>query len=251
MLKGDIYMDCNDDEKIRKIIEEGQKCKPKYGQPGPPGPQGKQGPQGEPGPQGEQGKQGPQGEPGPQGEQGKQGLQGEPGPQGPSGSMSDTTTCFCVKQMKNVIQQIISLYPTDILNITMESGNNVSGIAASLIPNNGSAGLLQLKNSQGKLQEAVSICRIAAINITSATYNNDITYLPSPTPALSGCDTNCANALNSYLPVSTDNVIIQAGTKTVATGSVLKSEYGMVVVVGNKNSNPTFVSLCKVEIVKK
>ena len=36
---------------------------------------------------------------------------------------------------------------------------------------------------------------------------------------------------------------INAGGKTVAQGDVLKSEYKMVVIVGNDNSNPSFVSL--------
>lgn len=44
---------------------------------------------------------------------------------------------------------------------------------------------------------------------------------------------------------------INAGGQTVAQGDVLKSEYGMVVIVGNGNSNPSFVSLCKAEIINK
>ena len=44
---------------------------------------------------------------------------------------------------------------------------------------------------------------------------------------------------------------INAGGQTVAQGDVLKSEYGMVVIVGNNNSNPSFVSLCKAEIINK
>ena len=68
----------------------------------------------------------------------------------------------------------------------MESGNNVSGRPGSLLPapnTNPNAGLFQIVNSQGAAQEAVSICRIAAVRITSAAYNNGITYLPAPAPA--------------------------------------------------------------------
>ena len=36
---------------------------------------------------------------------------------------------------------------------------------------------------------------------------------------------------------------INAGGQTVAQKDVLKSEYKMVVIVGNDNSNPSFVSL--------
>ena len=39
--------------------------------------------------------------------------------------------------------------------------------------------------------------------------------------------------------------------QTVATGDVIRSEYGMVVVVGPNNSSPAFVSLCKSEIITK
>lgn len=135
----------------------------------------------------------------------------------------------------------------------MESGNNVSGRPGSLLPapnNNPNAGLFQLVNNQGTPKEAVSICRIASITITSSTYNNSITYLPAPIVS-ENCSFNCKSAIRAYLPVGTPNVDINAGGQTVAQGDVLKSEFGMVVIVGNDNSNPTFVSLCKAEIINK
>lgn len=156
--------------------------------------------------------------------------------------------------MRNVIQQIIELYPNDNLVIAMESGNNVSGIAGSLLPppnNNPDSGLFQLVNNQGVPQEAVSLCRIAAIRVTSSTYNDDITYLPAPSPIPEGCDTDCVNAITQYLPVNTPSVDINAGGQTVAQGTVIRSEFGMIVVVGPNNSNPTFVSSCKAEILNK
>ena len=53
------------------------------------------------------------------------------------------------------------------------------------------------------------------------------------------------------LLVGTTGVNINAGGQTVAQGTILRSEYGMVVVVGNNNSNPAFVSLCMAEIINK
>lgn len=97
----------------------------------------------------------------------------------------------------------------------------------------------------------MSLCRIASITITSSVYNDMITYLPAPTPLSTGCDANCEAAIRSYLPVGTTGVDINAGGQTVAQGTILRSEYGMVVVVGNNNSNPAFVSLCKAEIINK
>lgn len=156
--------------------------------------------------------------------------------------------------MRNVIQQIITLYPNDNLIVAMESGNNASGRPGSLLPGpdgNPNSGLFQLVNNQGTPEEALSICRIASITITSSTYNDNITYLPAPVPTPTGCDANCEAALRSYLPVGTTGVDINAGGQTVAQGTIIKSEYGMVVVVGPNNSNPAFVSLCKAEIVNK
>lgn len=152
--------------------------------------------------------------------------------------------------MVNLLQQIIQLYPNDNLVVAMESGNNASGRPGSLLPGP-NYGLLQLVNNQGVPQEAVSICRIASVRITSATYNDDIAYLPAPTPAPTGCDADCESAVRSYLPVGTTGVSINAGGQTVAQGTVLRNEFGVLVVVGNNNSDPTFVSTCKAEILNK
>lgn len=197
------------------------------------------------------GATGPTGTTGPTG---PTGATGATGPTGPTGSNANSTSCFCVDQMRNIIQQIITLYPNDNLIIAMESGNNVSGRAGSLLPapnGNPNSGLFQLVNNQGTPEEAVSLCRIASITITSSEYNDSITYLPAPVPSTSGCDTNCEAAIRDYLPAGTTSVDINAGGQTVAQGTILKSEYGMVVVVGNNNSNPAFVSLCKAEIINK
>lgn len=155
--------------------------------------------------------------------------------------------------MRNIIQQIILLYPDENLIVAMESGNNASGRPGSLLPapdNNPNSGIFQLVNTQGTPEEALSICKIAAIRVTSSEYNDTITYLPAPVPTPTGCDADCEAAIRSYLPVGTTNVDINAGGQTVAQGTVLRSEYGMVVITDNSN-NPTFVSLCKAEIVNK
>ena len=66
-----------------------------------------------------------------------------------------------------------------------------------------------------------------------------------------GSDANYENAIRIYLPVGTTGVEINAGGQTVANGSVIRSEFGMIVVVGPNDSNPAFVSLCKAEIITK
>ena len=104
-------------------------------------------------------------------------------------------------------------------------------------------------NAQGLPQETLSICRIASIRVTSDTYNESITFLPEPTPAPTGCDADCQAAIRDYLPEGTANVSINAGGQTVGRGSIAKNEYGMLVLVGANNSDPTFVSTCKAEVI--
>lgn len=134
-----------------------------------------------------------------------------------------------------------SAYPTDNIVVSMESGDNASGRPGSLLPapnTNPNAGLLQLTNSQGVAQEAVSICRIASVRITSATYNDAITYLPAPTPTPTDCGADCEAAVRSYLPVGTAgaSINIKAGGQTVGQtvgqGTVLVNEFGILVLVG-------------------
>lgn len=188
-LGGFYKMNCNNKyNEIKKRLEESKKCMPQYVRCACP-----------------------TGVTGPTGPMGLPGIPGATGPTGPAGSNANTTSCFCVDQMRNIIQQIITLYPSDNLIIAMESGNNASGRAGSLLPapnNNPNSGIFQLVNAQGVPEEAVSICRIASIRITSSTYNENITYLPAPNPLPTGCDANCEVAIRSYLPVGTDNVDI-------------------------------------------
>lgn len=203
------------------------------------------------GPSGNTGSTGPTGNTGMTGATGATGATGVTGPTGPEAT---NIACACVQQMRNVIQQLITLYPTDNVVVSMESGNNASGRLGSLLPapnNNPNAGLLQLVNAQGVPQEAISLCRIAAIRITSATYNETITYLPAPSPLPTTCDANCEIAIQSYLPVNTTGVSINAGGLTVGQGTVHINEFGMVLLVSNGNSDPSFVSTCKTEIITK
>ena len=44
---------------------------------------------------------------------------------------------------------------------------------------------------------------------------------------------------------------INAGGQTVGQGTVLRNEFGMLVLVGENNSDPTFISSCKAEIITK
>ena len=209
-----------------------------------PGPQGPAGPRGPKGPPGQPGERGPRGFDGPQG---PRGFDGPPGPPGASGA-----DCFCVEQMRNVLQQIITYYPTDNLIITTENGSTASGRPGLLFPppnSNPNSGLFILTNND-KEKEALPICRIASVKVTSAVYNDSITYLPVSESPAEGCKADCEAAIRSYLPKGTEKVSLTAGQKTVAEGTVNKSEYGIIVITDKDNKNPVFVSSCKIEIIK-
>ena len=162
--------------------------------------------------------------PGPVGPQGPTGPQGIPGSPGPTGAVGPTGP---------------------------QGRDGAPGSAGPVGATGPNAGLLQLVNSQGVPQEAVSICCIASVRITSASYNYAITYLPVPVPPPTGCDADCEAAIRSYLPVGTTGVAINAGGQTVANGSIIRNEFGMVVVVGPNSSDPAFVSTCKAEIINQ
>lgn len=165
---------------------------------------------------------------------------------------ASTASCLCISQMRNVLEQIISFYPNDNLIVSMESGDNVSGRPGALISATSSitdAGLFQLVDMHGNPQEAISICRIAAVKVTSAAYNENITYLSAPATLPKGCEANCEATISDYLPIGT-NAAIKAGGQTVGQGIVLKDEFSMVVVADKNNNDPVFISNCKAEIIK-
>ncbi len=155
--------------------------------------------------------------------------------------------CFCVKQMRNILNQIITKYPTDTLVVSMKSGETATGRAGSLLPVTNS-GLFQLVNAQGVAQEALSICNIVAVSITSAIFKA-MDFLTAPS-TLNDCGADCNTAIRAYIPIGT-NAKIKADGKTVADGKVVANADGMIVTVNASDQNPIFVSTCSIEILKK
>ena len=200
------------------------------------------------GPQGPPGKDGAQGPPGKDGAQGPPGKDGAQGPPGPPGNVVE---CACVDQMRNIIKQIITKYSGKNAQVITQSGALVTGTPSALIPNTNNAGLFELDTGAGNPKEAVSICQIAGIILPGSTYDNSITYLPAPTTIPTGCSADCLNAKSAYLPVGTTNATIKTGGKDVGKGDVIKNEYGIIVLAGNANINPHFVSVCKAEVLEK
>lgn len=188
----------------------------------------------------------PRGATGAAGPQGPAGPQGATGPAGPAGD-TDSTCCACKEQMRNIIQEIITLYPNNDLFITLESGDAVVGRPGSLVLGpNGRTGVFEVTNPQNFTQ-FLSICSIDTIQINNATYNNTIVYLPEPVPAPTNCRADCETTIRSLLPVGTDANIITS-TQTPSTGTVIENEYGMIVLANEANNNITFISSCNIDL---
>lgn len=208
-------MDCNRYEKIKEKIERDSKCMPKcaylLGATGPMGPTGPTGPSG--------------------------------------GSTDDTTGCGCINQMRNIIEQIITLYPNSNLFITLSGGDAIIGRAVALISGStGNPGVLEIANTNLP-EQYISLCSIDTIRIDNVTYNDAITYLPTPTPAPTGCQADCEAAIRSIAPVGTTGVSIISNTQISATGTVIRNEYGMIVLEDTVRNNISFVSSCRADII--
>lgn len=265
---------CYNNTEFREIPEYGG-CNRSYcccsdgpmGPMGPMGPQGCPGMEGPAGPTGATGATGSTGLTGATGPTGATGVTGATGPTGATGvtgatgptgatgvtgatgpaSSTSTTNCACKEQMRNIIQQIITLYSNNDLFITLESGDAVVGRPGLLtLGPNGRAGVFEVINSQS-LGQYLSVCSIDTIQINNATYNDAITYLPGPVPAPTDCCADCEITIRSLLPVGTDANII-TNTQTPSTGTVIRNEYGMIVLANEAVTNITFVSTCNIDL---
>ena len=111
--------------------------------------------------------------------------------------------------------------------------------------------MLQLVSDQGETLEAVPLCQIASVELTGVAYDAGFTYLPDPSPAPVGCGADCIRAIRAYLPVGTTGVVIRGGGQILGQGTVRENVSGMLVLVGENNEQPTFVSACKAEVLVK
>ena len=222
------------------------------GQAGPAGTTGSTGPMGPAGPMGVTGATGPAGvtgATGPAGVTGATGPTGVTGATGPTGPAANTNSacCGCKEQLRNIIQQIITLYPNNDLLVTLESGDAVVGRPGPLILGpNGRTGVFEVTNPQN-FPQYLPICSIDTIQINNAVYNNAIVYLPEPVPAPTDCYADCDTIIRSLLPVGTD-ANITTSTQTPTVGTVIENEYGMIVLANEAANNVTFISSCNIDL---
>lgn len=161
-----------------------------------------------------------------------------------------TALCFSYAQLAHIIQQLIVMYPTNVLTVftTGFNASSITGTPYQLYSSpEGTYGGLLILTDAGQY-EAIPLNSITAIYTGDGTvYNPEITYLPAPQfPA--GCDTNLITAYHDYLPVST-NVTMYMGTVVSASGTIYKNEYGILVLSDGAGNTPVFVPVLNITSV--
>ncbi|MPM74506.1 hypothetical protein SDC9_121494 [bioreactor metagenome] len=140
-----------------------------------------------------------------------------------------------------MLAQLITLYSTSVFSVFTNNAYTIVGIPDSLYtsPEGGEPGLLILANA-GQY-ESIPLTAINAVYAGDGTvYDLSITYLPPPAPLPLGCDTDMMTAVQDYLPVGTD-VLLMMGLSTQATGLVYRNHYGMLVISDADGNTPVFV----------
>lgn len=160
-----------------------------------------------------------------------------------------TATCFSYAQLAHIIEQIILLYPTNVITVftTGLQPSSVTGTPYQLYSSpEGTNGAIFILMDNG--EEAIPLNSIAAIYTGDGTvYNPSITYLTPPQfPA--GCDTNLITAYHDYLPVPTD-VQMYLGSIISASGSIYKNEYGLLVLSDVDGNTPIFIPVMNITMM--
>lgn len=169
---------------------------------------------------------------------------------GNNGENDSSCECYCVEQMRNIIEQIATLYPDSQLFITLDSGDAVIGRPGEItLGPNGKSGIFDLITSEGNIRQIISICSIDTITINNATYNEAITYLPEPNPLPTDCCADCTDTIRNALPVGTEGVNIVTNTQITSQGNVIINEPGMIVLENTERNNITFVSPCRIDVM--
>jgi hypothetical protein len=162
-----------------------------------------------------------------------------------SGNTNNTSLCFSIAQLTNIIAQLITLYPTSVMSVFTTNLNTLTGTPYQLYssPDAENGGLFILDN--GGQHIAVPIMSITAIYTGDGTvYAPSISYLTPPQPLPQGCDTDLIAAIHAYLPVPTE-VVLRMGVAVEASGAVYKNEYGILVLSDADGNTPIYVSVSK------
>ncbi len=168
----------------------------------------------------------------------------------PTTPEENTAICFSYAQLAHIIEQLILMYPTNIMTV-YTNGFKASGITGTpyrlFSSQEGTYGALFILMDNGQ-QEVIPLNTITAIYTGDATvYNPAISYLKPPKfPA--GCDTDLITAYYEYLPVSTE-VLMYLGAIVEATGIVYKNEYDVIVLSDTDGNTPVFIPVTNITAI--
>jgi len=156
---------------------------------------------------------------------------------------------FAYAQLAHVIEQLITLYPTNVFSVFTRglTASTVTGTPYELFKSSsGTFGTLFILDDSGQ-KEAIPLNAITAIYLGNGTvYNPSITYL-TPSGLDSGFDTNLLTAYYEYLPVST-GIDLFSGSNIRISGMVYKNEYGIIVVSDTEGNTPVFVPVFNINV---
>lgn len=161
-----------------------------------------------------------------------------------------TATYFSYAQLAHVIEQLIVLYPTNVITVFTNGFNasSVTGTPYKLYSSSeGTYGAIFILIDDGQ-QEAIPLNAITAIYTGDGTvYNPSITYL-APPKFPESYDTNLITAMHDYLPVSTD-VQMYLGSIISAAGTIYKNEYGILVLSDADGNTPVFIPVTNITVI--
>lgn len=161
---------------------------------------------------------------------------------------TETMSCFAVKQLTNILSQMITAYSTTTWTVYSESLASYSGVPLGLYtsPDATGPGILRLIDVNGNY-EALPIANITAIYPGDGTlYNPRFSYLNPPDPLPPGCDTDMLAAIQSYLmPIGT-SVALNLGPSISASGSVYQNKFGILVLSDAGGNTPIFIPTLKI-----
>ncbi|HWS41568.1 MAG TPA: hypothetical protein VN421_00625 [Pseudoflavonifractor sp.] len=178
---------------------------------------------------------------GPTGAAGDTGPTGPTGPTGAVGTMADSTQCFAIRQLANLLEQITVLYPATTMTLFVDQLATLSGVAVEVYTAPGADGPGLLIIQSGSDYGYVSLSRIAAIYLgAGSVYDPSITYLPPPDPYAPGCDTDYILAVQSSMSVG-DQISFGAATNTTGSGGVYINEPGILVLSDGAGNTPVFL----------
>lgn len=150
-------------------------------------------------------------------------------------------TCdICEQQMKYIIAQLITLYPTSTFVFTMKDGTTITGTPRS-ITDACNRGLLAVTINGGTTY--VNICNIAYVSIAGATYSSSILYMPSP--YCTSCR-GCQESVRDFFTVGQVVSITIAGD-TISTATVLAVSSGVVAL--STSASLIFASICEIDSI--